>query len=114
MPVPVHEPPDGVTHRLLFVRHGEPVAHAKGRLYGKLDVGLSAKGQAQVHALAAGPRSRCCVCSTGDPGSDRGGFWTMDGSQRCPRLWVQGAEITDPDSSTILAYSNVCVVPPPP
>jgi alpha-ribazole phosphatase len=47
------EPPAGVTHRLLLVRHGEPAAHAAGRCYGKLDVALAAAGVAQMEAVAA-------------------------------------------------------------
>ena len=40
--------PQGVTNRLILVRHGEPVAAAHGRCYGKLDVGLSADGKLQI------------------------------------------------------------------
>ena len=40
--------PQGVTKRLILVRHGEPVAAAHGRCYGKLDVGLSADGKRQI------------------------------------------------------------------
>ena len=40
--------PDGVTTRMILVRHGEPVETAKGRCYGKLDVGLSADGTRQI------------------------------------------------------------------
>ena len=40
--------PQGVTNRLILVRHGEPVAAAHGRCYGKLDVGLSADGKRQI------------------------------------------------------------------
>jgi alpha-ribazole phosphatase len=40
--------PQGVTNRLILVRHGEPVAAAHGRCYGKLDVGLSADGRRQI------------------------------------------------------------------
>lgn len=47
-----HLPP-GVTNRLVLVRHGEPEAAARGRCYGKLDVGLSDDGRAQVHNTAA-------------------------------------------------------------
>jgi len=42
--------PPGVTHRTLLLRHGEPVASARGRCYGKLDVALSESGRAQVAA----------------------------------------------------------------
>lgn len=42
----------GVTSRVLLLRHGEPQATAAGRCYGKLDVGLSERGRAQVEALA--------------------------------------------------------------
>jgi alpha-ribazole phosphatase len=62
--------PNGVTNRIIFVRHGEPVAEAKGRCYGKLDVGLSETGAGQIKqtaqwlaqfdiaAVYASPRSR--------------------------------------------------------
>lgn len=62
--------PPGVTNRIILVRHGEPVAAAKGRCYGKLDVGLSANGKRQIEEVArflqsfelaavyASPRSR--------------------------------------------------------
>ncbi|TDI43612.1 MAG: histidine phosphatase family protein [Acidobacteria bacterium] len=43
--------PDGVSLRLLLIRHGEPEASARGRCYGKLDVGLSANGHAQMARL---------------------------------------------------------------
>lgn len=44
--------PEGVTHRLLLVRHGETEESARGRCYGKLDVALSSMGQQQA-SLAA-------------------------------------------------------------
>ncbi len=44
--------PDGVRLRLLLIRHGEPEASARGLCYGKLDMGLSAKGHAQMARLA--------------------------------------------------------------
>jgi len=51
--------PDGVTHRQVLIRHGEPVASAHGRCYGKLDVALSPAGLAEMRrtaaALAAAP-----------------------------------------------------------
>lgn len=40
--------PAGVTDRIIWVRHGEPVAATKGTVYGKLDVGLSKAGEAQI------------------------------------------------------------------
>ena len=40
--------PPGVGLRLVLIRHGEPEASAKGRCYGKLDVGLSEPGRAQM------------------------------------------------------------------
>jgi broad specificity phosphatase PhoE len=49
----VAERPPSVTHRLILVRHGEPVASAAGRCYGKLDVALSPAGVRQVEATAA-------------------------------------------------------------
>ena len=42
----------GVTHRLILVRHGEPEAYARGRCYGKLDVGLSNLGREQIRRVA--------------------------------------------------------------
>lgn len=42
----------GVTHRLILVRHGEPEAYARGRCYGKLDVGLSNRGREQMRSVA--------------------------------------------------------------
>jgi alpha-ribazole phosphatase len=38
----------GVTARLILVRHGEPVAAARGRCYGKLDIRLSKRGREQT------------------------------------------------------------------
>lgn len=46
------ELPDGVTHRLLLVRHGETQESARGLCYGKLDVALSSAGQQQVEYTA--------------------------------------------------------------
>ncbi len=40
--------PEGVTNRIVLIRHGEPEASAKGRCYGKLDVGLSENGRRQI------------------------------------------------------------------
>ncbi len=40
--------PPGVGLRLVLIRHGEPEASAKGRCYGKLDVGLSERGRRQM------------------------------------------------------------------
>lgn len=42
------ERPPGVRLRWVLIRHGEPEASAKGRCYGKLDVGLSDSGRAQM------------------------------------------------------------------
>ncbi|WP_395849738.1 histidine phosphatase family protein [Cystobacter fuscus] len=51
----------GVT-RMVLVRHGQPVEEARGRCYGRLDVGLSSSGRLQAeHAarfLAEAPLSR--------------------------------------------------------
>ncbi|HXG83414.1 MAG TPA: alpha-ribazole phosphatase [Pyrinomonadaceae bacterium] len=44
--------PEGVTRRIVLIRHGEPEASAKGRCYGKLDVGLSEKGKWQIERTA--------------------------------------------------------------
>lgn len=38
--------------RLWLIRHGEPVAEAKGRCYGALDVGLSERGRSQMAQVA--------------------------------------------------------------
>ncbi|MCR9165090.1 MAG: histidine phosphatase family protein [Nannocystaceae bacterium] len=45
--------PEGVTHRVVLMRHAEPVAQTRGRCYGKLDVGLGAAGRAQAVAAAS-------------------------------------------------------------
>jgi alpha-ribazole phosphatase len=42
-----------IVTRLLLVRHAEPEEDARGRCYGRLDVGLSAAGLAQATALGA-------------------------------------------------------------
>ena len=42
--------PEGVTNRIVLVRHGEPEAAARGRCYGKLDVNLSENGRQQIEA----------------------------------------------------------------
>jgi len=42
------ERPPGVGLRWVLIRHGEPEASAQGRCYGKLDVGLSDFGRAQL------------------------------------------------------------------
>lgn len=44
--------PEGVSLRLVLIRHGEPEASAKGRCYGKLDVGLSDTGRRQMANVA--------------------------------------------------------------
>lgn len=38
--------------RLLLIRHAQPVEEARGRCYGRLDVGLSARGQRRAQLLA--------------------------------------------------------------
>lgn len=43
--------PEGVTHRVLLLRHAQPHPDARGRCYGALDVPLSDTGHAQVEAL---------------------------------------------------------------
>jgi alpha-ribazole phosphatase len=42
----------GMTVRLVLVRHGEPEDVARGRCYGKLDIGLSERGREQVRQTA--------------------------------------------------------------
>jgi alpha-ribazole phosphatase len=44
--------PVGVTKRIILIRHGEPEASARGRCYGKLDVGLSVDGRRQIERTA--------------------------------------------------------------
>jgi broad specificity phosphatase PhoE len=48
--------PDVAATRIVLVRHGEPEESIQGRCYGRLDVGLSARGREQVrrtqHLLA--------------------------------------------------------------
>ncbi len=46
------ETPSGVSTRFFLVRHGEPEASARGRCYGRLDVGLSASGREQIDLVA--------------------------------------------------------------
>lgn len=40
------------TTRLLLIRHAQPEEDARGRCYGRLDIGLSARGQRRAHLLA--------------------------------------------------------------
>ena len=40
--------PEVAATRIVLVRHGEPEARVRGRCYGRLDVGLSARGREQV------------------------------------------------------------------
>ena len=61
---------DGVSRRILLLRHGETDASARGRCYGKLDVPLSVEGRQQVQrattllqvlqpeAVVSSPRTR--------------------------------------------------------
>jgi alpha-ribazole phosphatase len=44
--------PEGTTLRVVLVRHGEPVASARGRCYGRLDVDLSTRGRRQMRRVA--------------------------------------------------------------
>ena len=46
------ETPAGVSARFVLVRHGEPEASARGRCYGRLDVGLSESGREQIGVVA--------------------------------------------------------------
>ena len=46
------EMPEGIDVRFVLVRHGEPDASARGRCYGKLDVGLSDSGRERIDAVA--------------------------------------------------------------
>lgn len=54
--MPSWERPAGVGLRLVLIRHGEPEASAKGRCYGKLDVGLSDLGRSQMERVAVALR----------------------------------------------------------
>lgn len=45
--------PPGTTHRILLLRHGRPHDDARGRCYGKLDVGLSDAGRQEIRTLRA-------------------------------------------------------------
>jgi len=38
--------------RLLLIRHAQPAEEAHGRCYGRLDIGLSARGRRRAHLLA--------------------------------------------------------------
>jgi alpha-ribazole phosphatase len=61
---------NGCTFRLMLLRHGEPEPEARGRCYGRLDIGLSEAGRRQIsekvkllgslhaHALYASPLQR--------------------------------------------------------
>jgi broad specificity phosphatase PhoE len=62
--------------RIWLIRHGEPVAEARGRCYGSLDFGLSETGLGQMERVADYVRSepisavyigglRCPVISVG-------------------------------------------------
>lgn len=44
-------PPVATATRIVLVRHGEPEESVRGRCYGRLDVGLSAKGREQVRRI---------------------------------------------------------------
>jgi alpha-ribazole phosphatase len=46
------ELPVGVTNRLILVRHGEPETTTRGRVYGRLDVKLSQRGEEQMKETA--------------------------------------------------------------
>ena len=47
------EPDNSYTHRITLLRHGESTGNAQGVYQGRAEYDLSAKGQAQAHALAA-------------------------------------------------------------
>ena len=40
------------TTRLLLIRHAQPAEEARGRCYGRLDIGLSARGQKRAQLIA--------------------------------------------------------------
>ena len=49
--------------RLLLIRHGRPVDDARGRCYGRLDVGLSPEGLVEATALGRALRATAVVSS---------------------------------------------------
>jgi alpha-ribazole phosphatase len=58
--------PDGVTSRLILIRHGEPDESLRGRCYGRLDAGLSPHGRRQLQQTSerlAGARMTAFYCS---------------------------------------------------
>jgi alpha-ribazole phosphatase len=57
---------EGVT-RLILVRHGEPEDDARGRCYGRLDVGLSSLGVTQAERCAAWLRKAPIVAVYASP-----------------------------------------------
>lgn len=109
--------PEGVTCRLVLVRHGEPDAAIRGRCYGRLDVSLSPRGRTQMRhtrrRLAGAPiaafyssPARRAVESARILASNRGSVSTCDGlreidfghfeglayseiAERFPRLYEQ-------------------------
>ena len=56
--------PPGVGLRLVLIRHGEPEASAKGRCYGKLDVGLSETGRRQMVRVSEALRASATTVDT--------------------------------------------------
>lgn len=59
-------PPDNGTTRLILLRHGEPDETVRGRCYGRLDPGLSARGREQIRRawrLVANQTPSAIYCS---------------------------------------------------
>jgi alpha-ribazole phosphatase/probable phosphoglycerate mutase len=49
--------PGGYSTRLILIRHGEPEERTNAKCYGSLDIGLSAKGRAQLEAKLSSVRN---------------------------------------------------------
>ena len=59
--------PHSGTTRLVFVRHGEPDQSVRGRCYGGLDVGLSARGRMQMRRARGLLRDVTCSAIYSSP-----------------------------------------------
>jgi alpha-ribazole phosphatase len=60
-------PPHAGTTRIVLVRHGEPDESVRGRCYGDLDVGLSARGREQMHRARRVLRGVPCAAIYSSP-----------------------------------------------
>lgn len=81
----------GVTARVVLLRHGEPEATASGRCYGKLDVGLSDRGRAQVDALTPWLRDLPLRAVVASPRRR-----ALESAERLTASWGLAVEV-DPD-----------------